>query len=266
LSLGAVSGATAIRPLHITQLALPRDRQFNPSNPTATLASTADLTLTIIGKGFVSGSRVRLDETQLPAPTNVTDRQMTVTVSGATFLTSARRYAVDVLNPGGTRSNVTDLTVIQPVDVTSTGCTAPAPGAVANSGSSTVSLFSTDTGTTTPAVTTVSVDQRPVAVAIDSIRNLALVANSSGNTLSQIDLSQGAPAVGQRYFCQQNPTGVVFDAASNLFIAACAQGNSLILVDPIAQQSASLRVGINPTSIANNFHSSTLVTVNTGSN
>src|SRR6266849_2633260 len=354
LSLGAVSGPGAIRPLHITQLALPRDRQFNPSNPTATLASTADLTLTVIGKGFVSGSRLRLDETQLPAPTSVTDRQMTVTVSGATFLTSARRYAVDVLNPGGTRSNVTDLTVIQPVDVTSTGCTAPAPravaidaernlalvtntgcknvslidltsgtvtasspvavgsnpqgvavisrlgkavvtnrgdntasvidltksppavsspvtlgtepigvainqdtaqAAVANSGSNTVSLFSTDTGTTTPAVTTVSVDQRPVAVAIDSIRNLALVANSSGNTLNQIDLSQGAPAVGQRYFCQQNPTGVVFDAASNLFVAACALGNSLILVDPVAQQSASLRVGINPTSIANNFHS-----------
>jgi len=364
LSLGAVSGATAIRPLHITQLALPKDRQFNPSNPTATLVSTADLTLTIIGKGFVSGSRLRLDETQLPAPTNVTDRQMTVTVSGATFLTSARRYAVDVLNPGGTRSNVTDLTVIQPVDVTSTGCTAPAPravaidaernlalvtntgcktvslidltsgavtasspvavgsnpqgvavisrlgkavvtnrgdntasvidltksppavsspvtlgtepigvainqdtaqAAVANSGSNTVSLFSTDTGTTTPAVTTVSVDQRPVAVAIDSIRNLALVASSSGS-LNQIDLSQGAPAVGQRYFCQQNPTGVVFDAASNLFVAACALGNSLTLVDPVAQQSASLRVGINPTSIANNFHSSTLVTVNTASN
>src|SRR5712692_1872079 len=365
LSLGAVSGSSAIRPLHITQLILPRDRQFNPSNPTATLASTADLPLTIIGKGFVSGSRLRLDETQLPAPTSVTDRQMTVTVSGATFLTSARRYAVDVLNPGGTRSNVTDLTVIQPVDVTSTGCTAPAPravaidaernlalvtntgcknvslidltsgtvtasspvavgsnpqgvavisrlgkavatnradntasvidltksppavsspvtlgtepigvainqdtaqAAVANSGSNTVSLFSTDTGTTTPAVTTVSVDQRPVAVAIDSIRNLALVANSSGNTLNQIDLSQGAPAVVQRYFCQQNPTGVVFDAASNLFVAACALGNSLILVDPVAQQSASLRVGINPTSLANNFQSSTLVTVNTDSN
>ncbi|PYU32753.1 MAG: hypothetical protein DMG28_10485 [Acidobacteria bacterium] len=364
LSLGAVSGPGAIRPLHITQLALPRDRQFNPSNPTATLASTADLTLTVIGKGFVSGSRLRLDETQLPAPTSVTDRQMTVTVSGATFLTSARRYAVDVLNPGGTRSNVTDLTVIQPVDVTSTGCTAPAPravaidaernlalvtntgcknvslidltsgavtasspvavgsnpqgvavisrlgkavvtnrgdntasvidltksppavsspvtlgtepigvainqdtaqAAVANSGSNTVSLFSTDTGTTTPAVTTVSVDQRPVAVAIDSIRNLALVASSSGS-LNQIDLSQGAPAVGQRYSCQQNPTGVVFDAASNLFVAACALGNSLTLVDPVAQQSASLRVGINPTSIANNFHSSTLVTVNTASN
>ena len=116
-----------------------------------------------------------------------------------------------------------------------------------------------------PAVTTVSVDQRPVAVAIDSIRNLALVASSSGS-LNQIDLSQGAPAVGQRYFCQQNPTGVVFDAASNLFVAACALGNSLTLVDPVAQQSASLRVGINPTSIANNFQSSTLVTLNTASN
>ncbi len=355
-----------IRPLHIVQLALTTDRQFSPSNPTSTLSSLTDLPLTIIGKGFGAGSRVRLDGACLAAPSGVTDRQLSVTVPAA-MLAGPRRYAVDVVDSCAAptaRSNVTDLTVIQPVDVSSAGCAAPGPrgvaidaernlavvtntgsgcnnislvnvvtGAVtktiavgtnpqgvavisrlskavvanrgsnnasvvdlaggtvtgtvtvgtepigvainqdtaqvvvANSGSNTASLFSISADPP-GAVNSVVVDQRPVAVAIDSIRNLALVANagSSSNNLDQIDLSATTPTVGARYACPQNPTGVVFDPASNLFVAVCSSNNDLILVDPAALQSSALRVGINPTSLASNFQSSTLVTVNTASN
>ena len=107
----------AIRPLHITQLSLPSNRQLFPG---ATLTSTTDLPLTVIGKGFVLGSVVRLDGTALPVAnvSFVSERQLNVTVP-ASRLAAPRRYAVDVLNPGSVHSNVTDLTVVQSVDVTS---------------------------------------------------------------------------------------------------------------------------------------------------
>jgi DNA-binding beta-propeller fold protein YncE len=59
---------------------------------------------------------------------------------------------------------------------------------------------------------------------------------------------------------------VVFDPVSGFFLIASSLANSLVVLNPDTQQATSLRVGINPTSLAFNFQSSTLVTVNTASN
>lgn len=348
-----------LRPLHITQMILPADRQLNP---TATLTSTDPLTITLFGKGFLPGSQVRLDGVALPAPTNVTDRSMNVTIP-ASFLSVARRYALDVLNPGGVHSNMTDLTVVQPVAVPTTGCTAPtlpAPRAVAidaernlavvtdnncntvslidltsgtvvktlavgknpqgvalisrlgkavvtnhgdnnaslvdlvaqsvgatpvivgtgpigvainqdtavavvaNVDSNTISLFPTDaTGTVT--ATSVSVEARPVAVALDSSRNFAVVACAQQNTFNVVDLSQATPTVTSR-FGPQLPTSVAFDPVTGVFVGTSSLGNLLFILTPDSQQTQALKIGINPSAIAYNFQSGTLVTVNLASN
>ncbi len=350
-------GLGAIRPLHISTISLPLTRQFAPG---VTLSSAVDLPVTILGKGFVVGSQVRLDGVPLAPPAGVSDRQLTVLVPAA-LLAGPKNFVVDVLNPGGVLSNVLQLTVVQAVDLVGAGgasCTAPAPAAVAidperdiavvaNSGCNSASFIDLTTGTISstvpvqtaprgvavssrlgkavvtnsgsasasildlttvpPTVTssftvgseplgaaidegkasaivanassntisivdltaggggsnTMSVDARPVAVAVDPDREVAVVAHAASNSLAVVNLS--SLTISGRLPSIFLPTGVVFDPSTGLFMANSSLGNTVVLMDPNTLQSLQLRTGINPTSLALNFNSSTLVTVNAGS-
>jgi YVTN family beta-propeller protein len=342
-----------IRSLHISSISLPLARQIAPG---ITLSSGADLPLIVIGKGFVGGSLVRLDGVALAPPSTITDRMLTVTVP-STMLAGPRRYVLDVLNPGAVQSNVLDLTVAQPVDLTSAGCAIPAPAAVAidgernlaivansncdavalidmntgailntiavgdnpqgvavssglgravvtnrtsgtasvidltqmtptvastvttgaeplgvaisessgqalvaNSISGTVTVFDVLTGT---SVGNVTVDVRPVAVAVEPVRNRALVVHAAQNTAAVFDLT--SLSIVGRVSSLQLPTAAAFDPASGLFIANSSLGNQLVFINPDTVQATVVRSGINPTSIALNYRSGTLVTVNTAS-
>jgi DNA-binding beta-propeller fold protein YncE len=330
----------AIRSPHIVEM-----------SPRVTMTSSSNLTLEVVGFDL-SGGTVRLDEVPLAA-TLTSARRITATVPAA-MLSAARRYVVDVQTAGGV-SNVAELTVIQPVTVGSApvavtidsdrdvavvtnsgddtislvdlnagtagtpitvgdnpqgvgvisrqglavvtnfaGNTAsvvdinPASGTfgtvvrtvnvgngplgvavnpsdgravVANSTSNTVTIFEASTGTVT---STTTVDQRPTAVAIDPVRGMAAVTNTTGNSTSFITISSGVIAGRAPGF--QIPTGVVYDAESDRFVVASSLQNDLRLVNPDTFQLQAVRVGINPTSLAHNRHSSTLVTVNTASN
>ena len=336
--------------------------QITESSPAFTFTSATPLTLTLAGSGFGAGSAVRLDGDATGVTTSFDlthPRQLTATIAPSR-LGAPRRYAVDVLNPGGVHSNVSDLTVIMAVSTTSTGCTAPTPrgvaidpeldvavvtnpgcnnislidlktgtvgtvtktiavgtnpqgvavisrlgkavvtnrgsnnasvvdlvggtvtttvtagtepigvainqdtatAVVANSASSTISTFSVDSGSLGP---TASVDARPVAVAIDPTRNLAAVACATQNTLDLVDLSQASLPVTGHISGPQLPTGVVFDPVSRFFLVLSSLGNKMLLVNPDTQQSQFANVGINPTALAYNFQSSTLVIANTAS-
>lgn len=342
----------AIRSLHIEQMNIPTARQLAP---TATLTSATDLPLTMVGKGFVAGSVVRLDGVPLPAPTSVTDRQLSVSVP-ASFLAGPRRYALDVVN-GSTPSNALELTVVQPVATTSMGCTSPSPRAVAidwqrdlalvtNRGCNNVSVIDISTGTVTKTVAVgtnpqgvaviprlgravvtnrdsgnasvvdvvagtvagtvttgtepigvainqdtgkvavansvsntlafffadsagaavvTTTDQRPVAVAIDPFQNRAAVAHATSNSVGFFDLRIDAPPLTNRVQGMQIPTGIVFDPVSSLFVTNSSLGNLLFVMNPDTAQVGTIRVGINPTSLALNPFSSTLLTVNTTS-
>jgi DNA-binding beta-propeller fold protein YncE len=345
--------ATApIRPLHIAHISLPLARQIAPG---ITLSSGSDLPLTIIGKGFSSGSEVRLDGVSIGMPPIVTDRMLTINVP-STMLAGPRRYVVDVVE-SGMQSNVLDLTVAQPVDLTSAGCAIPAPAAVAidgqrdlaivaNSNCDSVALIDMNTGailntiavgdnpqgvavssglgravvtnrtsgtasvidltqmtpTVASTVTTgaeplgvaisensgqalvanaasgtvtvfdvvtatsvgnVTVDVRPVAVAVEPVRNRALVVHAAQNTAAVLDLN--SLSIVGRVSSVQLPTAAAFDPASGLFIANSSLGNQLVFINPDTVQATVVRSGINPTSIALNYRSSTLVTVNTAS-
>src|SRR2546422_4705964 len=62
------------------------------------------------------------------------------------------------------------------------------------------------------------------------------------------------------------PTSIVFDPASTLFLAASPLSDAFLLVNTDQGAAQSIRVGINPTSLAYNYLASTLVTVNTENN
>jgi len=106
-------------------------------------------------------------------------------------------------------------------------------------------------------------DVRPVAAAVDPARNLGAVANSSSNSVSIIDLATNI--VQFRVSNVPGANGVVYDPVSDRFIATAALLNQITIIDAVTRTAVSSRVGINPTSIAYNNNSSTLVTVNTAS-
>lgn len=135
---------------------------------------------------------------------------------------------------------------------------------VANFGGNSVSVVLV--GADNPTVSdTLAVDAQPGAVAFDPTRNLAAVANESGNTIAFVSLAGASPSIRFRSTGIQLPTSVAFDPASDRFLVVAGLTNNLFIVDPDTGQLTQARVGINPTSLAYNFHSGTLVTLNTAS-
>jgi DNA-binding beta-propeller fold protein YncE len=140
---------------------------------------------------------------------------------------------------------------------------------VTNTQSNSITLFDAVTGGT-PSTTGTS--QIPLAVSIDPTRNIAVVANSQAGVFDVFNLNaasaspsaslRGSIAVGG-FGGNPLPTSVVFDAATGNFLGSGSLGNQIFVLNPDTGQSQSVRVGVNPTSLAYNFQSSTLVTINT---
>jgi DNA-binding beta-propeller fold protein YncE len=131
------------------------------------------------------------------------------------------------------------------------------PGSASNPGSiSEVALSSSaSSGVAT-------VDQDPVAVAVDPILNYAAVATASqASSIDFIDMSSLAK-VGGITGAVQNPSGIVFDPINQVFLTADSLQNSVSIIDPATFIPTQVAVGIAPTSLDYNFQTSTLVTVN----
>jgi DNA-binding beta-propeller fold protein YncE len=164
--------------------------------------------LTLVGGGFAVGSQVLLDGVALPTAdvTFASARKIVATVP-ASMLGSARRYIVQILNPGSVVSNVTELAVIQPISVGSTPVgvavdTDRDAAVVTNSGDGTASLISLapPSGTESPESlgpvgiigSPILVGATPQGVAAIPRLGLAVVANNGSNNVSLIDLVQEA--------------------------------------------------------------------------
>jgi YVTN family beta-propeller protein len=154
---------------------------------------------------------------------------------------------------------------------------------VANNGSNTVTLLAADTGQSQGSV---SVNKGPVAVGVDPVLNLAAVVDATESAVDLVNFSSfsltktlGLPP--NAVF--QLPSDIAFDPATGTGVAVTAPGgaqatipggvflvansliNNLVLADPDTFQLTPVRTGINPTSLAYNFQSATVVTVNTAS-
>ncbi len=339
-----------LRPLHMLEIS---PTQVVADSTLTSPAVYSDQVITIVGKGFTGSSVARLDGDSTSIEiVSFSDRMMTIRIPANRLESGGpRRYALDVAE-GGSVSNATSFTVMQSVDVTETGCLAPAPhgvaidpqrnlavvtnlgcdsvslidletgtgetvsvgvspvgvgvlpqaglAVVANSGSNTASVVDLDVGTVVAEVTTdlgptgvaidpllgqaivvatganvvnvfpvsldpgtpiaINVQQTPGGVAVDPARHLAAVANIGRNTVSLVDLTQAVATahVGGFVF----PAGLALDPVSGNFLVASSLSNQVLILNPVSQVVTPIRTGINPTSIAYNFASSTLVTTN----
>lgn len=126
---------------------------------------------------------------------------------------------------------------------------------------SNANVIDTFTISSTPSAPTVlPVQSRPMAVAVNPVTHIAAVANTSSNSVSLVDLKQVAPTL--QVAANGLPAGIAFDPISTDYLVVASLANQLLVLDPINQSTTALRMGINPTSVAYNFNSSTLVTTN----
>ncbi|HET6142920.1 MAG TPA: hypothetical protein VFE02_05385 [Candidatus Acidoferrales bacterium] len=145
--------------------------------------------------------------------------------------------------------------------------------AIANSVANTVTVVNAVTGGTS----TISTGSRPLAVGFNYVNHQVAVANSGGDSVGVSD--GGAGSQGQ-LFRVSAPTSIVYDPVptdcgsnsngtttntTGCFIAASSTGNSVSVIDPVSSVQITFRVGINPTSVAYNYFTSTLASTNTGS-
>jgi DNA-binding beta-propeller fold protein YncE len=204
-----------------------------------------------------------------------------------------------VANNGSNNATVVDLTGVKiPVTVTicpNSTCTNPT-GVAMNQDSgiavvtSTNSSASGNPGTNgtvsfvfnlngTPSAASLSVDQNPIAAAVDPAISAAvnpalnpgtgIAAVATASSQSTVDLlnMQSDSFVGRASGgALEDPSGVVFDPLNQVFLVANSLLNNVVFIDPNTFIETSARVGINPTSIDYNFQDSTLVTVNSSSN
>ena len=145
--------------------------------------------------------------------------------------------------------------------------------AIANSVANTVTVVNAVTG----GATSISTGQQPVAVAFNYVNHTLAVADSSGNA---VGIASGTGGSQSQAFSVSGPTSIVYDPVptdcgsnsngtttntTGCFIASSSTANSVNVIDPVSSIQNTFRIGINPTSIAYNFLTSTLVSTNTGS-
>ena len=188
--------------------------------------------------------------------------------------------AVVANNAAGTASIVDEL--LQSVTQTVTTGSGPI-GAAADEATGEVAIANSvaNTATVVNAVTgganTISAGQRPIAVGFNYVNHQVAVAASSGNS---VGISDGAAGSQNQSFSVSAPTSVIYDPVptdcgsnsngtttntTGCFIAASSTGNSVSVIDPVSGIQITFRIGINPTAIAYNYRTSTLVSTNTAS-
>jgi DNA-binding beta-propeller fold protein YncE len=181
-TVSVVSMGTSFNPLQITA-----------TNPAFTLVepTPAAITLTVSGVGFAAGSTVYLDGNAV-GTTFVNSRELSASIP-AGDLTGPRRFVVYVKN-GAALSNVSDLTVIQPVNV----------------------------------------GVNPIGVAIDNYLDQAVVTNSSSNSISVINLLNGAavtPQTPSAFSTGAAPFGVAILERAGLAVVTNNGSNNATILD-----------------------------------
>ena len=153
---------------------------------------------------------------------------------------------------------------------------------VANTGGNSISAIDLTTlllaTPTTPPMQLVPTSGPPTAIAIDPNRAVAVVTNiqNAGTTsitggLDVINLATTPPSkttTSSISSLSANPTGIVYDPAVTpaLFYTTSTQQNAIYTFDPDSGTTTLIRVGVNPFSIAYNFNTGTMVSVNSTSN
>lgn len=243
----------------------------------AVVTNSADGTVSLVALT----TQTPVGQFQTPAGAiGVVGQAITVGATPAGVAALPRAGLALVANSGTNDATVVDVTQTKvPVSVTLCGaaCTAPT-GVAINQDTETAVVTNanptsaTSTGTVSfiglsvasPASTTSpSIDQNPIAVAIDPNPLFPYAAVATDSATSAVDFlstTNGGSIVG-RASDLENPSGIVFDPVNQIFLAANSLVNEVVLIDPATFLETPVRVGIGPTSLDYNYQDSTLVTV-----
>jgi DNA-binding beta-propeller fold protein YncE len=237
--------------------------------------------LTVIGKGLTCANgnttlSVHLDDIALPTHCIGTgDRQLTATV-GSKYLTSARQFAVQVLDSSTNRvTNAEAFTVEQSVDVT--GCSsAPEPMGVAvdpEQNLAAVSLFGCNSLALIDLATgigkTFPVGSNPIGVAVIPRLGVVAVANNGGaGTASIINYAHKINTIPdqQTVATGSGPMGAGADDATGQFAIANSIANTVTVVNPVTGGTSSVSTGLQPIAAAFNYVNGQLAVAAPGSN
>jgi DNA-binding beta-propeller fold protein YncE len=255
----------------------PTPPQILEASPATTLTDAA-VNLVLTGANFSPASVIRLDQGitaiggMTLTPTAATGcsggscRQLTATIPAGT-LTSARRYLVDVENPGGVVSNLTDLAVIQavPVGTTPVGVAvdtdrdlAVVTNSIDNS-ASLVSLTPIDPNFSPQSLGPVGVIGSPIStgttpegVAVDPRLGVAVVANNGSNDATAIDVTTTPALPTNVPLCGSpclDPVGVAFDNDGSIAVITNTNSNNLFSTGEVASVGVSRTTTTTSTSI-----------------
>ena len=147
--------------------------------------------------------------------------------------------------------------------------------AVTNTVANDVTIINVSGGGTS----SISVDQNPVAVGFDYLDDVIAVAADSSTTQGSVDVAGASGSATSQTFTVNVPTSVVFDpvtgdlgsdcgSATNVdgcYLVNSSTGNSLNVIDPVTQVQTTFKLGINPTAIAYNYRTGTVISTNAGS-
>ena len=252
------SPTTTLKTAQITELQVPTVSEALIGGiagallPQGTLTSTNNLAnVQIFGSGFDPSTQVRLDGTAIPSGdvSYVSGRVLKVTIP-ASYLAVPHRYAVDVVNGSGVRSNATDFFVIKAVDMTA-ACSggSPQPSSVAiadqlpgqgfspvavvsNSGCGNISVIDINPASATfgGIKSTIATGTNPQGVAVSPRLGMAVVANNTDGTASVINLLTGTQAVAA-VTVGSSPTGVAISEDTGAALVANTGSNTVSEID-----------------------------------
>ncbi len=194
----------------------------------------------------------------------------------------SRNGLAAVSNSGAGTASVVNLTT-NPITVPSTVSVGAGPTGVAVSqslGSALVTNTSSNSISLIPLSTSglsgaggLAVDEQPVAAAIAPDLDVAVVADAAANDAILVDVTAGAPSFLDRVANITAPTGVDYDPVTQDFLILSSASNTVTQlnvtptgINTYSLLQSSIRVGVNPTSLAYDFQSGTLLTLNTASN
>jgi DNA-binding beta-propeller fold protein YncE len=132
---------------------------------------------------------------------------------------------------------------------------------IAATGAASVDVLSLNATSSTQVVAT-PVQQGPVSVAVDPVEHIAAVGNETSNTVSLVTLVNGGGSALQAPSVSL-PTAVAYEPISDQFIVASSVNDQILILNPNTSSISPVRVGINPTSLAYNYATSTLAMTNT---
>jgi DNA-binding beta-propeller fold protein YncE len=281
-SVSIVSLGATIQPLAITET---YPKQFVVHSTLQSVAPPSAVTLTVIGKGLAgnplsctngaTSAKVRLDGIPLTTSCIGTGDRELAAIVPPSMLTSARRYALDVLSPDGTTvSNATDFTVVQSVDV-STGCSMPplpagvaidptlgtaGVAAVSLSGCNTLALIDLASGTGQ----TVVVGTNPFGVAVLPRLHKAVVANNVSNNASVVDEIKAS--VTSTVSTGTAPMGVAADQDTGTAAVANSVSNTASIVTLATGGAVSIPTGQRPVAVAFDYQTNQIAAAADASN